>query len=89
MPIIIYIFDTTHNIQLGYEYKYIIFDYIFIPYGRITHVKCKMMDINFSYHILNNITPNLSNITCHIIMSYITSCHSYGCQLIILTTLHF
>jgi hypothetical protein len=23
MPIIISIFDTTHNIQLGYDYKYI------------------------------------------------------------------
>jgi len=51
MPIIIYIFDLTHNIQLGYNYNYV----IFTPYGKITHVKCKVMDIYFSHHILNNI----------------------------------
>jgi hypothetical protein len=48
-----------------------------------------MTDINFSHHILNNITPNLSNITCHIIMLYVTSSHSYGYRLVTLITLDF
>jgi hypothetical protein len=55
MSIIIYIFDIIHNIQLNYDYNYVNLITYLHCVAKITHVKCKVMDINFSHHILNNI----------------------------------
>ncbi len=56
MPIIIYIFDIIHNMQLSYDYNYINLITYLHHVANYTHVICKVMDINFPHHILNNIT---------------------------------
>jgi hypothetical protein len=53
MPIIIYIFDKTHNIQLCYDYYYVNLITYFHHMVKLTHVKFK---VKFSHHILNYIT---------------------------------
>jgi hypothetical protein len=55
MSIIIYIFYIIHNTQLGYDYNYVNLITYLHHVEKITHIKCKMMEINFSHHILNNI----------------------------------
>jgi len=55
MSIIIYIFDIIHNIQLSYDYNYVNLITYLRHVAKTTHVKCKVMNINFSHRILNNI----------------------------------
>ncbi len=44
---LIYIFYITHNVQLGHEHNYINLISIFRSCGKMTHVKCKVIDIFF------------------------------------------
>jgi hypothetical protein len=55
MPIIIYIFNIICNIQLGYVHLITYVHHVAKLHIWCVICMCKMMEINFSHHILNNI----------------------------------